>query len=137
MSDQPDAGLDSLLPCPFCGGPVKLESAGERHHRIEGRREFWGVVCRNTTNVGGSCCMQQVPSASKKAAIDRWNMRNGVRKERHAELVPKAESSGAAWICLLCKSGTPGRHGFLDDRVTPCPNTEPKLRMASGKRADT
>jgi hypothetical protein len=26
------------------------------------------------------------------------------------------------WICLLCKSGTPGRHGTLDDKVTPCPN---------------
>jgi len=26
------------------------------------------------------------------------------------------------WICLLCKSNMKGRHGKLDDRVTPCPN---------------
>lgn len=26
------------------------------------------------------------------------------------------------WICLLCKSGRPGFHSTLDDRVTPCPN---------------
>lgn len=26
------------------------------------------------------------------------------------------------WICLLCKSGEPGRHGTLDDGVTTCPN---------------
>lgn len=26
------------------------------------------------------------------------------------------------WLCLLCKSDTPGRHGTLDDRKTPCPN---------------
>lgn len=64
-----------LLPCPFCGGPVNLESAGDRVRLAEGRREFWGVVCRNTTNVGGSCCMEQVPSASKEAAIARWNTR--------------------------------------------------------------
>lgn len=30
------------------------------------------------------------------------------------------------WICLLCKSGIPGRHGTLDDRVTPCPNKAQK-----------
>lgn len=29
-----------------------------------------------------------------------------------------------AWICLLCKSSTPGRHGTLDDRITPCPNRQ-------------
>ena len=71
--------LGRLLPCPFCGGPVELESAGVHRSRVEGSREFWGVVCRNTTNLGGSCCMEQVPSASKKAAIARWNMRNGER----------------------------------------------------------
>lgn len=26
------------------------------------------------------------------------------------------------WLCLTCKSDTPGRHGLMDDRVTPCPN---------------
>lgn len=60
--------LESLLPCPFCGGPVKLEQA---------KSQGWGVVCRNTKNLGGTCCMEQVPSAGKEAAITRWNMRNG------------------------------------------------------------
>ncbi len=69
---------DELKPCPFCGGPVKLEEARETTDYLYGRRRWWGVVCRNTTNLGGSCCMQQVPSASKEAAISRWNMRNGV-----------------------------------------------------------
>lgn len=26
------------------------------------------------------------------------------------------------WLCLLCKSDTPRRHGMLDDGVTPCPD---------------
>jgi len=68
-----------LLPCPFCGGPVKLESAGVYRDEVYGHREFWGVVCRNTINRGGTCCIEQRPSASKEAAIDRWSMRNGQR----------------------------------------------------------
>ena len=59
---------DALRPCPFCGGPVKLEQTIDR-------REWWGVVCRNTINVGGTCAIQQRPSASKEAAIIRWNRR--------------------------------------------------------------
>lgn len=70
-------GLGALLPCPFCGGPVKLEGAHIQRTKEFGARQFWGVVCRNTINIGGSCCMEQVPSASKEAAIGRWNMRNG------------------------------------------------------------
>lgn len=81
--------LDHLLPCPFCGGHVKLEIAGVKRDRIEGAREFWGVVCRNTTNLGGSCCMEQVPSASKEAAIARWNMRNGVSSSEALERAQK------------------------------------------------
>ena len=68
-----------LKPCPFCGGPVKLEQAGETTHFMLGPRKWWGVVCRNTLNRGGTCCMEQVPSASQEAAIDRWNMRDGKR----------------------------------------------------------
>lgn len=66
-----------LKPCPFCGGPVKLEQAFKQSHVIYGERTFWGVVCRNTINHGFSCGMEQVPSASKDAAIARWNMRDG------------------------------------------------------------
>lgn len=72
MTDTIDT---ALLPCPFCGGPVKLEKAHIQHHRELGARQFYGVVCRNTTNLGGTCCMEQVPSASKDAAIARWNTR--------------------------------------------------------------
>lgn len=60
--------MDSLLPCPFCGGPVELEHTQRSRH-------WWGVVCRNTMNRGGSCAIEQVPSASKEAATARWNMR--------------------------------------------------------------
>lgn len=71
---------EELLPCPFCGGQVNLEHVTTEYSREHGDRDFWGVVCRNTINHGGSCAMEQRPSASKEAAIARWNMRNGVRK---------------------------------------------------------
>jgi hypothetical protein len=64
-----------LLPCPFCGGPVALEEAGPTQDRIHGERRWWGVVCRNTMNRGGTCAIYQRPSASKEAAIERWNRR--------------------------------------------------------------
>ena len=76
MSAHPD-----LLPCPFCGGPVKLEEANTTRDRYMGKRRWWGVVCRNTSNLGGTCCMEQIPSASIEAAVGRWNMRNGVHPE--------------------------------------------------------
>lgn len=62
-----------LLPCPFCGGPVRMEAVVGAFRSI-----VYGVVCRNTRNHGGSCCMEQVPSASAEAAMKRWNMRGGV-----------------------------------------------------------
>jgi hypothetical protein len=71
--------MTEFLPCPFCSGPVKLESVTTKYSQEHGNREFWGIVCRNTFNEGGSCCMEQVPSASQEAAVNRWNMRNGVR----------------------------------------------------------
>lgn len=77
---------DALKPCPFCGGPVQLELARVTDDRMygdkNGERRWYGVVCRNTTNVGGSCCMDQVPSASKEAATARWNMRAPQEKAR-------------------------------------------------------
>ena len=66
-----------LKPCPFCGGPVKMERASDTRCEIMGVRKWWGVVCRNTINVGGSCAIQQRPSASIKSALYRWNMRGG------------------------------------------------------------
>lgn len=75
---------EELKPCPFCGGPVELERAHVRRDRFEGDRQFWGIVCRNTFNHGGSCCMEQVPSASPEAAIKRWNSRPDI--DRIADL---------------------------------------------------
>jgi len=40
-----------------------------------GERRWWGVICRNTINRGGSCAIQQIPSASIDAAAERWNHR--------------------------------------------------------------
>ena len=75
--DEKIVGVVPLLPCPFCGGAVKLEVAERTLNRIMGERRWWGVVCRNTINVGGTCAIQQRPSASEEAAISRWNMRDG------------------------------------------------------------
>lgn len=72
--------MDNLLPCPFCGGPVSLEIVGEETDYFHGPTRFYGVICRNTINRGGSCCMEQRGSASISAAVDRWNMRNGKRE---------------------------------------------------------
>ena len=66
---------DELKRCPFCGGSVELELVSKTYDEIYGRREFWGVVCRNTINLGGTCAIQQIPSASREAAIERWNRR--------------------------------------------------------------
>lgn len=66
---------NELLPCPFCGGSVKLERTNDQYSEVYGRRPFWGVVCRNTMNLGGTCAIQQIPSASEEAAIERWNRR--------------------------------------------------------------
>lgn len=79
-----------LLPCPFCGGPVQLEEAHRTRDHYMGERRWWGVTCRNTTNHGGTCCMDQVPSASKEAAVNRWNMRGGARTLQILKHTPEA-----------------------------------------------
>lgn len=86
--------MSDLKPCPFCGGPVRIELARTTRDFMygdkNGDRHWYGVICRNTINHGGTCCMDQVPSASKEAAIARWNMRDGVR----AEAAPTTEEYG-------------------------------------------
>lgn len=67
-----------LLPCPFCGGPVSLEKAGREQYGPNGPRQFWGIICRNTINLGGTCAIQQIPSASPAAAVARWNRRETI-----------------------------------------------------------
>lgn len=56
-----------LKPCPFCGGNVKLEQTLNK--------KGWGVVCRSGKGLGGTCSIEQVPSVTKDAAIERWNTR--------------------------------------------------------------
>lgn len=63
-----------LKPCPFCGGSVKLEQPVHRNRNAD-PDEWWGVVCRNAMNLGGTCAIEQVPSRTKEAAAQRWNMR--------------------------------------------------------------
>lgn len=71
MTSPSDPGVSELLPCPFCGGPVDVE---ETRPASNGQR-FWGVTCRNTLNVGGTCAIEQIPSGSRETAIARWNAR--------------------------------------------------------------
>lgn len=58
-----------LKPCPFCGGDAQMEPVKMRSGT------WYGVVCRNTGNLGGTCAMEQVPSRTPEAAAGRWNMR--------------------------------------------------------------
>ena len=74
-TENVDSERAALLPCPFCGGPVNLELVKVDGTAMYGRREWWGVICRNTENRGGTCAVQQIPSASKEAAVARWNRR--------------------------------------------------------------
>jgi hypothetical protein len=49
----------------------------EKKDEFYGVRTWYGIICRNTINRGGSCAVQIVPSASEEAAAARWNMRDG------------------------------------------------------------
>lgn len=73
-----------LKPCPFCGGSVRLEQPADRAPRDD----WWGVVCRNTENLGGTCAIEQRPSRTKEAAVERWN-----RRAPDATLLARAEKA--------------------------------------------
>ena len=75
-----------LLPCPFCGGSVDLEQPQRVIARgsFDNPDEWWGVVCRNGGNLGGSCAIQQRASRTKAAAITRWNTRITHQTDRAA-----------------------------------------------------
>ena len=79
--------LPLLKPCPFCGGSVQLEQPQDRP-RYSRPDEWWGVICRNTENLGGSCALSIAPSRSKESAVDRWNMRPPLWKTIRAALAP-------------------------------------------------
>lgn len=47
--------------------------------------KWWGVVCRSTKNLGGTCAINQIPSRTKQAAIKRWNTRAKTQREKELE----------------------------------------------------
>lgn len=89
-----------LLPCPFCGGSVELEETTSYYNEMHGNRHWWGVVCRNTTNRGGSCAIQQRPSASKEAAVERWNRRTPQPTQAQAGAVPLTDKQARELVEL-------------------------------------
>lgn len=103
-----DAERTALLPCPFCGGPVNLELVKIDGTAMYGRREWWGVICRNTENLGGTCAIQQIPSASKEAAVARWNRRATPPSPSTA---PIAEDERAAFDAYVKSAQSPAIEG--------------------------
>lgn len=102
--------MAELKPCPFCGGQVEFESAGETHSPIHGLRQWWGIVCRNTANLGGTCAVQIAPQASKEAAAERWNRRATPPSPSTAEVDERAAfeawASGRVTNLIQGKFGT-------------------------------
>ena len=99
MTFPSDLDLKELLPCPFCGGHVDVEKT----HIGPMGRQFWGVKCRNTRNVGGTCAIEQIPSGSRETAIARWNSRATPVAPVPVELVvagptPDYTGEGSAWV---------------------------------------
>lgn len=80
-----------LEPCPFCGGKVDLETT------IDGRK-WWGVVCRNSKNVGGTCGISIRATASKEAAIKRWNTRAPKPVEGQDVTQADREAASENWL---------------------------------------
>ncbi|MFY4709902.1 Lar family restriction alleviation protein [Burkholderia glumae] len=111
MSDK----LSELLPCPFCGGAVVLEQTIDKRH-------WWGVKCRNTLNLGGTCAIEQIPSASPEAAVERWNRRASPAPAIPAvhwqpiETAPKDGSMILMWVHanrhLIDEDGNPYEENF-------------------------
>jgi hypothetical protein len=55
-----------------------------------------------------------------------WETLSQYRSEMnklHEQVSPTfmGEPVAQKWFCLSCKSSTPGHHGTLNDRTTPCP----------------
>jgi len=67
--------LPILLPCPFCGVVPVIERCADTFDYLTGPRKWWGICCRSTLNLGGSCAVEIRPQASIEAAAKRWNTR--------------------------------------------------------------
>lgn len=107
------APTPDLLPCPFCGGPVAMEEAYPTRSSMYGERRWWGVTCRNTINRGGSCAIQQIPSASIDAAAERWNHRAPM--EARKPLPVSVERLGELWASQRCfHGGEPLKCGHVE-----------------------
>ena len=97
MSEQK---IPELLPCPFCGGPVRLEMT---HRRFDGV-QFWGITCRNTFGIGGSCA-EEINDAW--ADVCAANVAN--RDLPAPDVVPVPREEWAVWqkvksaVCRLDK----------------------------------
>lgn len=79
-----------LLPCPFCGGSVRMEE-------VRLKSGIWhGIICRNTSNRGGSCAYECHPSRTPEAAAARWNMRSGYTAVDMATAAADGFRDGAA-----------------------------------------
>jgi hypothetical protein len=112
--------MAELKPCPFCGGSVTLERATDTYEYHHGRRQWWGVVCRNTENRGGTCAIHQRPSASPEAAIVRWNTRASPASPSQP-MTP--EHAQQAFGHVGSAAGVPSMH----QRHTPCKHCDAKL----------
>lgn len=77
---------NKLLPCPFCGGKVKLD----KYTDVVGRNKF-GIVCKNEEC---NCLPFTSWWASKEDAIKSWNTRKPM--ERIAERLEEEEGEAYA-----------------------------------------
>lgn len=115
MTEQTQPTDAELLPCPFCGGLVNLEETTSYYDEMYGNRQWWGVVCRNTTNRGGSCAIQQRPSASKEAAVERWNRRAPQPTQAQTGAVPLIEEQ-----CEISSQGPRMSHALSETHGDVC-----------------
>ena len=106
--------LHKLLACPFCGGPVSLERCEDTYEREHGNRKWYGVVCRNTINLGGTCAIEQRPSASEDAAIERWNRRAALAEPQERVSVPREELQR---IASMQEEDWPGQGAVAAERA--------------------
>lgn len=128
MSERDE--FEALKPCPFCGGQVELERATDTRSEIYGVRKWWGVVCRNTSNLGGTCCIQQIPSASEEAAIERWNRRAPQAVPDGWKLVPAVATPEWVEACIKTGASIDTFEEMIADILTAAPQASQEPEKA-------